>query len=182
MRLAWTATALALALPSLADARPITFGAGLGRIQSKANADGDASDTLQVFGRIGVTPQLSAQLELMRIEDPSLDIRSGTGLLVVDLGSHPHLVPVLVAGFGFDKASGSWYEASGSHVEGGVGLEYRADGGLTVGFDVRLGGRSIDETYETLPVREGDITYLAPVNGLVEGEYRSARLTLGFRF
>lgn len=181
MRLAWTAAALALALPSLADARPVTFGAGVGRIQSKANADGDASDTLQVFGRLGFTPRLSGQLELMGIDDPSLEIRTGTALLVVDLGSHPHLVPVLVAGFGFDKASGSWYEASGSHMEGGLGLEYRADGGLTVGFDVRIGGRSIEETYKAYPV-EGDIAYFTPINGFVAGEYRSARLTAGFRF
>lgn len=181
MRLAWIAAALALALPSLADARPITFGAGLGRIQSKANSSGDASDTLQVFGRLGFTSRLSGQLELMGIDDPELEIRTGTALLVVDLGSHPHFVPILVAGFGFDKASGSWYEASGSHMEGGLGLEYRADNGLTVGFDVRIGGRSVDETYEAYPVLDGAIALYAP-SGLLEGEYRSARLTAGFRF
>lgn len=181
MRLVWSAAVLALALPSLADARPITFGAGLGRIQSKANADGDASDTLQVFGRIGFTSRLSAQLELQRVDDPGVDIRTGTGLLVVDLGSHPHLVPVLLAGFGFDRASTDWYSATGTHMEGGLGLEYRANNGFTIGADVRIGGRSISEDYVAYPAVEGRIALYGP-SGLAEGEYRSMRLAAGIRF
>jgi hypothetical protein len=170
-----------VALPSLAHARPITAGASVGRIQSKANADGDASDTWQIFGRIGLTTRLSAQLEIQKIEDPSLDIRGGTALLVVELGSSPHFVPLLVAGFGLDHAQTTWYEAKGTHTEGGLGLEYRADGGFVVGADVRLGGRSVNETYQAVPVYDGTIALYSP-GTLTEGEYRSARLYAAVRF
>ncbi|HEY5949755.1 MAG TPA: hypothetical protein VIV40_29875 [Kofleriaceae bacterium] len=183
MRLAWMTAALAFALPSLASARPITAGASLGRIQSKANAEGEASDTFQLFGRIGFTQRLGAQLELQKIEDPDLDVRSGTALLVVELANNPHWAPILVAGMGIDHASNDWYEASGTHIEGGLGLEYRADGGLTIGADVRLGGRSVTEQTEVYPALEGDVVYFAPYSyGLVEGEYRSARLYAAIRF
>ena len=38
------------------------------------------------------------------------------------------------------------------HIEGGFGLEYRADGGFVVSADFRLGGRSIDDEYEVQPL------------------------------
>jgi len=182
MRAAAIALAV-LSLPCLADARPITVGASVGRIQSKANADGDASDTWQVFGRIGITPRLGAQLEVQKIGDPSLDVRSATGLLVVELANNPHLMPLLVAGFGVDKASSPYYyEATGTHTEGGFGLEYRFDGGLVIGGDVRLGGRSVNETYYAQPL-EGDVIALyAPSGTLAPGEYRSARIYAAIRF
>jgi len=173
--------AAVLALPSLAAARPITAGASLGRIQSKANADGEASDTVQLFGRIGLTKRLGLQVELQKIEDPSLDVRGGTALLVVELANNPHWAPILVAGFGIDRAQTDWYEASGTHTEGGLGLEYRADGGFTIGADVRLGGRSVDQTEEVYPL-EGDVIAYDPQYGLAEGEYRSARLYAAIRF
>jgi hypothetical protein len=179
------AIALALcAVPALADARPITVGASVGRIQSKANADGDASDTWQVFGRVGLTPRLGAQLEVQKIADPSLDVRSATALLVVELANNPHLMPLLVAGFGVDKASSpydSYYDASGTHTEGGFGLEYRFDGGLVIGGDLRLGGRSVDEKYYAQPL-EGDVIALYAPSTLAAGEYRSARLYAAIRF
>jgi hypothetical protein len=178
MRLAIVALAC---LSSTATARPITAGASLGRIQSKANAEGEASDTFQLFGRVGLTSRLSAQLELQKIEDPDLDVRSGTALLVVELGTHKRWMPLLVAGMGIDHASNDWYEADGNHIEGGFGLEYRADGGLTIGVDLRLGGRSVDQQDEYYPAVEGDIALYAPY-GLVEGEYRSARLYAAIRF
>lgn len=181
MRLGFAAAVIALAFPAVATARPITAGASLGRIQSKANADGEASDTYQLFGRIGLTPRLGAQLELQKIEDPSLDVRSGTALLVVELAANPRWAPLLVAGIGLDRASNDWYEASGNHIEGGLGLEYRAEGGLTIGADVRLGGRSVDEQTEYYPALEGDVAFYAPY-GLSEGEYRSARLYAAIRF
>jgi hypothetical protein len=176
------AIATVLALPSLAAARPITAGASFGRIQSKANADGDASDTVQLFGRIGMTKRLSAQLEVQKIEDPSMDVRGGTALLVVELANNPHWAPILIAGFGIDHAQTDWYEASGTHTEGGLGLEYRADGGFTIGADVRLGGRSVDEQSKAVPVLEGDAIPFIPYGGLAEGEYRSARLYAAVRF
>lgn len=182
MRLAGITLALCLAVPALADARPITFGAGVGRTQSEVDADNEPNGTLQLFGRVGFTSRLGAQLELQRIDDPSMDIRTGTALLVVELGSKGGFVPLLVAGFGFDKASSDWYEARGTHKEGGIGLEYRAEGGLTVGADLRLGGRSIEQTSEVYPLAEtGGVAYFAPV-GLVSGEYRSGRLYAGVRF
>src|SRR5690349_6608931 len=107
--------AAALALPSFADARPIVAGAGLVRIQSEVNADGDASDTVQLFGRIGFTSRLAAQLELQKIEDPTVDVRSATALLVVELGNpNGHFVPLLLAGYGFDHATSDRYEADGT--------------------------------------------------------------------
>ena len=180
MRLAASAVALAC-FASTATARPITAGASLGRIQSKANAEGEASDTYQLFGRVGLTPRLSAQLELQKIEDPDLDVRSGTALIVVELSSNKRWAPLLLAGMGIDEASNDWYDASGNHIEGGFALEYRADGGLTIGADLRLGGRSVDQEDEYYPATEGDVLFYAPY-GLVEGEYRSARLYAAIRF
>src|SRR6266536_2083084 len=184
MRSAATAAlALALAFPALADARPITAGASVGRIQSKANADGDASDTWQLFGRLGLTSRLGVQVEIQRIADPSLDVRSGTALLVVELGRKGHLVPLLLAGFGVDKATSpydSYYEASGTHTEGGLGAEYRLDGGLTLGADLRLGGRSVDEKYYAQPL-DGGIALYAPYGTLAAGEYRSAHIYAAIR-
>lgn len=186
MRLAGIVAAVlaVLALPSLAAARPFYAGASFGRIQSKANAEGDASDTVQLFGRVGLTNRLGLQVELQKIEDPGVDVRGGTALLVVELANNPHWAPILVAGFGIDKASSDYYDASGTHTEGGIGLEYRADGGFTIGADVRMGGRSVDENSycaDCLYPQEGDIL-LYPAAGLVEGEYRSARLYAAIRF
>ncbi|HEY5920156.1 MAG TPA: outer membrane beta-barrel protein [Kofleriaceae bacterium] len=181
MRLAGiVAAALLLALPALASARPLSFGVGLGTTDSENDYDGEANGTKQLFGRIGITPRLGIQLELQRIEDPYTDIRTGTALLVVELGRSGNLVPILVAGLGFDTATSDYAEQSGSHKEGGLGLEYRAEGGLTLGVDARLGGRSVDNDYVT-PLREDAIGLWAP-NGLVEGEYRSARLYAAIRF
>ncbi len=171
-----------VAFPTVADARPITAGASIGRIQSKANADGDASDTYQLFGRIGLSSRLALQLELQKIEDPSLDVRSGSALLVIELANHPHWAPILVAGVGLDHASADWYEASGHHIEGGPGIEYRADGGFVIGADLRLGGRSVTEEVQAYPVYDtGGIALYAPY-GLVAGEYRSARIYAAIRF
>jgi hypothetical protein len=162
-----------LALPSLADARPFTAGVGIGRTQAKADAQGDANDTAEVFGRLGFTRRLAGQLELAKIGD---DIRTGTALLVVELGSHPHLVPTLSAGFGFDRGT---YE-KGSHLEGGFGLEYRSDGGLVIGGEFRLGGRSIDE--QDVYYANDDVIALWAPESLHAGEYRTARVFAAIRF
>jgi hypothetical protein len=169
-------------LPAVSHASPITVGVGLGRIQSDYAYDDDAKDTKQLFGRVGFTPRLALQLELQKIENDGFDIRSGTALLVVELGNTGgHLVPLLVAGLGIDRASNDYYETSGSHKEGGLGLEYRADGGLTIGADVRLGGRSVDE--QRYPVAyEDEPIYFTPGGIMAEGEYRSARLYAAIRF
>lgn len=161
-----------LALPSLADARPFTAGVGVGRTQAKADAQGDASDTAGVFGRLGFTRRLAGQVELARIGD---NIRTGTALLVVELTSNPHVVPTLSAGFGYDHAD----YANGHHTEGGLGLEYRSDGGLVIGGEFRLGGRSITEEAVLL---DGDVKALYAPSPLQSGEYRSARVFAAIRF
>jgi len=181
---------LTLTLPTLAAARPFTAGIGLGVSQSKVDGESglDASRTLGLFGRIGLTERLSAQLELQRIdtEDGSgVNIRSGTGLLVMDLG-RGSLVPTAMIGLGFAEADGSYTTTHGTHVEIGAGLEYRASGGLVFGGDLRIGSRSIDTTDQAYPLYEGDtrsgsIALYAP-SYLSEGEYRSARLYVGVRF
>jgi hypothetical protein len=183
-RLALAGTAFVLALPSLADARPITAGVGLGRIQAKADADGDASDTVQLYGRIGLTRRISGQLELQKItlDGASAAGRTGTALLVVDLGSHPHLVPTMFAGVGVDRGdNGFGGEQTGHHLEGGLGLEYRASGGLVISADLRLGGRAVDQTVEILPAAT-DVALYYPALPMREGEYRSARVGVGIRF
>lgn len=181
MRSAAITFACCLAAPALADARSITLGAGLGLTQSKAAAENEPDDTLQLFGRVGLTSRLSAQLELQRIEDPYLDIRTGTALLVVELADSSRLAPLLLAGVGIDRASATWYEGEGTHIEGGFGLEYRAEGGLTIGGDVRLGGRSVENTSEVYPLADGAIGLWLP-SQLESGEYRSARLYAAIRF
>lgn len=179
-----SSTVLVLALPSLADARPITAGVGLGRIQAKSDADGSASDTVQLYGRVGVTPRISGQLELQKItvDTSSAAMRTGTLLIVVDLGSSPHLVPTMFAGYGLDRGdNGFGGESTGHHIEGGFGLEYRADGGLVVSADFRLGGRSVDDDqYKVQPLAGTALYY--PETPAREGEYRSARVGVGIRF
>ncbi len=163
-----------LALPSLADARPLTAGVGIGRTQAKADAQGEANDTAEVFGRLGFTRRLGAQVELAKIGD---DIRTGTALLVVELGSHPHFVPTLSAGFGIDRSE----YANGTHTEGGFGLEYRSDGGLVIGGEIRLGGRSITDQTVILDAPT-DVAYYYQPSTLQSGEYRTARIFAAVRF
>jgi hypothetical protein len=181
------AIATLAALPGLADARPFTAGVGIGRTQDSVNADGDASSTANIFGRLGLTNRVGAQIELQKITLPynELVARSGTLLVVVDLGHSGHLYPIMFGGLGLDHADdGFGATASGSHKEGGFGLEYRADGGFTLGIDLRLGGRSVDQPKDKiLPLRNttGSIDYYQPYT-LQEGEYRSGRIYAAIRF
>lgn len=183
------ASALSFA-PGVADAGPLTAGVNLGLSQSELDGEQgiDPGRTIGLFGRLAFTPRLAGQLEVASLQTDDdygeTSIRSATMSLVVDLGSKGHFVPTLVAGIGMDWASDSYGGASEAHhIEGGLGLEYRADGGLTLGLDVRLGGRSLHQ--------EDDITYPADVRGgvayvlpsqLQEGEYRSAQFKIGVRF
>lgn len=198
MRLAAILSASLVALPSAALAGPVTAGINLGLSQSKLDGQSglDPNRTLGLFGRLGFTPRVSGQLELSRIQtdDTGVDIRTGTASLVVDLGSRGHLVPTLIAGIGLASVDYGYYAEDSHHIEGGFGLEYRAEGGLTIGADVRMGGRTIDNEDQLLPVATGGlaepdcaggcgtgVAYYAP-SGLREGEYRSARVTVGVRF
>jgi hypothetical protein len=176
--------AYAALVPSIADARPLTAGVGLGRFQAENDWDGEADDTLQLFGRLGLTSRISGQLEIQKIEGSTEAItRSLTAHLVVELGQSGRLVPTMFAGLGVDRGTTSYASQSGHHIEGGFGLEYRLDGGLSLMADVRLGGRSIDQSDEHVYLDEKMPTYVdlyAPT--LIEGEYRSARVGVGLRF
>ena len=180
------ACACVIALPSLAAANPVTAGIHLGVTQSKEDgaANVDASDTVGLYGRLGFSKRVSGQLEIMKIKTPDgsgVSIRSGTLLLVVDLTSSGRLVPTISAGIGMDSASYQYGSSTDAkHIEGGFGLEYRADGGLTIGIDLRMGGRSMDQSTKAVPLA-GTIELYAP-SGLREGEYRSGRVSLGVRF
>ncbi len=180
-------------VPAVAVAGPITAGVNLGIDHSKeaAQSGTDASRTFGLFGRLGLTPRLSAQLEVSKIRsaDESTEIRSVTGLLVVDLSSSATLVPVLLVGFGGDWSESSYGDCvvcavdstqSATHIEGGFGLEYRAPGGLTIGADVRMGGRSMDN--HDVVIQDAPVRALYYPAGMREGEYRNARIRLGIRF
>jgi hypothetical protein len=179
--------ALILVSPLLADARPITIGAGLGVSHSEVDAEAglDASRTLNLFGRLGFSRRVAGQLELSRFdtEDGSgASIRTGTAALVVDLVDGGRWVPTLLAGIGLDRSSGPFGDSqSGHHLEGGFGIEYRAEGGFTLGADLRLGGRSLDED-DVVIQNDTPVVFLAGPSRLAAGEYRSARLWLGVRF
>ena len=187
MRLAAALLALALA-PAIAAARPVTLGISAGVHHDEADPDDESNRTLGLFGRVAFSSRVWGQLEVLKIETDDAyytptTIRTATVLLGVDLVSQGRWVPTIKVGAGLDRASTEWDTEEGHHYEGGLGLEYRAEGGMTIGIDLRLGGRSVDEPeYELL----ADDTEPAPLywdgGGLREGEYRSARLWLGVTF
>ena len=188
MRLA-LAAALLLA-PALASARPITVGASYGMIQSKVDASADPNSQMTAFGRIGIGRHVEAGLELQDISagDNTSLLRTVSGLLFVDLAQHSRLMPMLLAGLGYDHASTNYGTTTDAHhYEGGFALEYRADGGIVLGGDLRIGGRSIDSNQAVAypgGVANGmtGVAFRAPTSQLSDGEYRSARLYVGVRF
>lgn len=187
--------ALALAglvlVPSLAAARPITVGASVGLAQDAVDASSEPNQTVGVFGRLQLWPRVSGQIDVAKLDaaNVGLEVRSGTALVVVDLLDHGTLMPVIFGGAGLDRAVTHWgYEAEARHFVGGVGLEYRAAGGLTLGADVRIGGRTVESDGDiVLPLARiggdtsGTAAYVLPAQ-LRSGEYRAARVTLGVRF
>ena len=182
MRLVLAALLLA---PAVASARPITVGASYGMIQSKVDAGADPNSQLTAFGRVGIGRHVEAGLELQDISagDNSTVIRTIGGLLLVDLSSHSKLMPMLIAGLGVDHAATSYGSTTDAHhYEGGIALEYRADGGLVVGGDLRIGGRSIDSNSNMVYPLSGGAIARTATSQLSDGEYRSARLYVGVRF
>ena len=187
---------LVVAVPALAHAEPMTIGVGVGMIQSASDVGTYApNETLGVYGRYRFTPRLAVQLELQRLEtddqSQATNLRTATALLVVDLAASTHLVPILLVGTGVDDETTSYdgtttsVSTDGYHFEGGFGLEYRAAGGLVIGADARMGGRSIES-----PDQPGPLCYEthalclanAPAPELHDGGYRSVRMTIGVRF
>ncbi len=190
--------AIALGLvPSIAAAGPITVGASLGLSESKVDADNgaEATQTLGLWGRLAFTPRVAGQLEILRYKSESgcaqctfgttTDIRTATASLVVDLSQGGKLVPTLIAGIGLDRNDGSFTQ-TGRHIEGGLGVEYRGEGGVTIGADARLGSRTLDDTGDVIQVDDAppDVRVLPAFQPteLQAGEYRSVRITLGVRF
>lgn len=173
-----------LAVPSFAAASPFTVGVTLGETHSEAAAnDGEGpSSTLGLYGRVMLTPRLSFQAELERIDLPdSTTARSGGGLLVIDLGSDRHLVPLFEAGIGLDHGSSAYGgDLQAHHIEAGLGLEYRCDGGLVIGVAARIGDRTLES--QTTFDRGGGTIALYEPSTLRDGEYRSLRATAGVRF
>jgi hypothetical protein len=173
---------LVVAFAASAHAGPITAGASLGLVQSEQTQYESPDKTLALYGRIGITPRLAAQLEVFKIDTgdrgfTTADTRAATALAIVDL-TGGHWVPVLLAGIGY--ATASYVPNSGSidghHIEAGLGLEYRADGGFVIGIDARLGERTIDSDTTLRP----ELYVQQPL--LPGGQYHSLRLAVGMRF
>jgi hypothetical protein len=175
---------LALVLASTtAHAGKLTAGVSLGTSHDQKDDDAGlgGSQTVGLFGRLQLGARLAGQLELMKYDQANGSgtvVRTATALLVVDLSSNPRWVPTIMVGMGIDHASTPFdgsMESSGRHIEGGFGLEYRATGGFTIGADIRLGGRSVDDDEE--PV----IAIVMPYR-LQASEYRAGRIWAGVRF
>jgi len=183
-----TASAALLA-PSVAAASPsITAGVNAGLSQTELDgASGlDPSKTLGLFGRLGFNTRLAGQLEVSKFQAPddASSIRTATASLVVDLTNGGRLVPTITAGIGMDWADATYGGASEAHhIEGGLGLEYRAEGGLTIGIDLRMGGRSLHESEDIAYPADvrGGVAYIVP-SALQDGEYRSGQIKVGIRF
>jgi hypothetical protein len=194
---AFSGIALVLVLtPSVAAAGPVTVGASLGLSEAKIDADNgaDATQTLGLWGRLAFSPRVAGQLEVLRYKAESgcaqctfgttTNIRTATASLVVDLSQGGKLVPTLIAGIGLDRNDGSFTQ-TGRHIEGGLGVEYRGEGGVTIGADARLGSRTLDEG-DVIAVDDGEtgvrVLPAFQATELQAGEYRSIRITLGVRF
>lgn len=189
MLVAKTMHRLALAVvfaPTVAVAGPFTAGVSLGLTQQKVDAAASPSNTAGVFGRVGLTGRLAAQLELQRVSSADrADLRTASALLVVELADRAGLVPILVAGVGVERASASWGgDTDAHHIEGGLGVEYRASGGLAIGVDARMGGRSLDaQPINTQPLCANNAYCTGGGSSTLQaGEYRSVRATVGIRF
>jgi Outer membrane protein beta-barrel domain len=198
MRIAASVVALLvpITLPTLAAAKPVTAGVSFGTHHDKVDSDGEGNRSLGLFGRVGLARRLSAQLEIMKIETDEqtwtpTSIRVGTLSLRLDLVDpmKSRLVPTVSFGAGFDRASTDYDTTEGHHFEGGVGLEYRAEGGFNIGIDLRFGGRSVEEELDYVndgtppPETTGAPRPLVyDPGGLREGEYRAIRVTAGIAF
>jgi hypothetical protein len=173
-------SALALILvSSTAFATPMV-GASIGITQDQTNSTQDPNRTYSLFGRIGIIGHLSAELDLAKPDtNDSTSHRMVTGLAVFDLGDE-HWVPQIFAGAGVDYATDDYGNSVlGHHFEGGLGLEYRATGGFTIGTRFHLGGRSIDS-------QDSSGCCVAYVNGqqniLAATQYRTLDMYAGIRF
>lgn len=163
-----------------AAANPVTIGANLGASQAKDTMT-DASRTLGVFGRLGLADRVAGQLELTQMNgQPGIadDIKIGNALLVFDFATGP-LVPTIVLGGGLDREH--WASSTFAHAEAGLGLELRTRAGFMVGADVRIGTRTL-VSQQVYYADSGANPWLYDPATLHDGEYRSARVTIGVTF
>jgi outer membrane protein with beta-barrel domain len=192
MRLVLAGLVLAAA-PAAAD--PVEIGASLGTTQTANDADigADSLHSVGLYGRLHLLGPIAVQGELGRIQtDDHTSVRTASLAGVLELGHHA-FVPYLLAGAGVDQVgqsmdSGETY----AHVELGLGVQYRVNGGLTIGLDVREGTRKLESSpppVYAMPAGGGDLgappidpVYQNPVSSVSSGEYRSARVTVGIRF
>jgi hypothetical protein len=171
-----------LLVPSIAVAdSPWSAGVNLGLTQSEKASQDDPNTMLALYGRYRFSHRIAAQLEVGTIRgDDNGALREMTGLVIVDLMNGSRFVPVILAGAGFDWLTTDYGSSTNAHhIEAGLGLEYRVDNGFVVGADVRLGDRSIDSDNTAVPL--AGTLYFAPLD-LRDGQYRSARITLGVHF
>jgi hypothetical protein len=143
-------------------------GVGVGSTQDRFRTTADPHDTASAFGRVALSPRVSGQLELTRwrSDGGNTTASSATGVLIFDLTTGQALVPTLLVGAGFDESDNKFGKSTARHGEAGVGLEYRATGGLVIGADVRFGRRKVegevrhtDVLIEILPGRFQDTAY-----------------------
>jgi hypothetical protein len=168
-------------LPSFADAGPFAIGVGLGATKSDT-AVASSGDTLGLFGRVALSPHWGAQLEVQRtdLNASEKQLRAGSALMVLD-GRSGNVVPVLLAGLGFDRGTWESGTTDGHHFEAGIGLELRTHSGFFLGADARAGEMVIDSkpAFVIAPLcPASDCT----MDTLRPGVYHSLRATAGMRF
>jgi hypothetical protein len=183
MRIA--AVAAAALVPAIAMATPNTVGVGIGVSGGLGSDTSNTTDTLDLFGRIGLARRIGLQAEIARYEaDATMDSNTRTFTLAVtyDLADTGHWIPMVLGGAGFDWGDTDFTSENGHHVEAGFALEYRSDDGLTLGADLRVGTRSITvpEVLENGPPIDGPA--FGTGTTLAAGTYGRARVYAAIHF
>jgi hypothetical protein len=125
------------------------------------------------------------QAEAQRVnQDNNVSVRRLGALAVVELGrGQSRLVPLVLAGVGLDRSASDYVQQEGQYAELGLGLEYRLDGGLVIGADLRFGERSQTQQSSAEVFTDGGMPYYDSVAPLfTDGSYRSIRVGAGMRF
>lgn len=182
--------------PLAAEANP-TVGVAFGKTQAAGDAQNgdDPNTTVGLFVRGRVARVVSLQAEIAKVQTDaspySSTIRTYNAAAVVDLLRGSQLVPVVLVGAGLDTLSayGFGSDTVYKHAELGGGLEYRFRNGFVLGADVRIGTRSTDnpptyaEPVSGVPLGGAAAGVRAVASEIIsDGQYRSARLTLGVHF
>jgi hypothetical protein len=152
---------------------------GLGIAAGGVSVQGqDAGSDLALLGRFRVTPGLSIEGEVGKIEladGKRVDRRMGASL-VYELGAYNKWAPYGVAGLGVSQVDvgGGEYESDQSFAEIGVGLRLALSRRLAVAVDIRAGSRdTIGDEAQPLDAAARAITPPADSSE----EYTRARLS-----